>query len=83
MAVILICKTRYGNKNQKDTHGDQTIQLEEKLMTEHYENVQGTGTCGDVTVQGDVRVQSTDVECDYTTLERPDHETVYEELKSI
>lgn len=83
VAVIVICKTRYGNKNQKDTNGDQTIQLEEKLMTEHYENVQGTGTCGDVTVQGDVRVQSTDVDCDYTTLERPDHETVYEELKSI
>lgn len=83
MAVIVICKTGYGNKNQKDTHGDQTIQLEEKLMTEHYENVQGTGTCGDVTVQGDVRVQSSDVDCDHTTLERPDHETVYEELKSI
>ncbi|XP_052692708.1 uncharacterized protein LOC128170987 [Crassostrea angulata] len=83
VAVIVICKTRYGNKNQKDTHGDQTIQLEEKLMTEHYENVQGTGTCGDVTVQGDVRVQSSDVDCDHTTLERPDHETVYEELKSI
>eukprot|EP00105_Crassostrea_gigas_P021864 XP_011441165.1 PREDICTED: uncharacterized protein LOC105337926 [Crassostrea gigas] len=83
VAVIVICKTRYGNKNQKDTNGDQTFQLEEKLMTEHYENVQGTGTCGDVTVQGDVRVQSTDVDCDYTTLERPDHETVYEELKSI
>lgn len=83
MAVIVICKTRYGNKNQKDTHGDQTIQLEEKLMTEHYENVQCSGTCGDVTVQGDVRVQSSDVDCDYTTLERPDHEPVYEELKSI
>lgn len=46
-------------------------------MTEHYENVQGTGTDGDVTVQG------TDVEGDYTTLDRPDQETFYEELKSI
>lgn len=57
-------------------------------MTEHYENVQGTGTDGDVTVQGtgtdgDVTVQGTDVEGGYTTLDRPDQETFYEELKSI
>lgn len=46
-------------------------------MTKHYENVQGTGINGDITVQG------TDVEGDYTTLDRPNKETVYEELKSI
>lgn len=77
MAVIVIFKTRCGNKHQRDTYGDQNIQLEEKLITQHYENVQGTEADGDITVQ------YTDVEGDYTTLDRPDQETVYDELKSI
>lgn len=77
MTVIVIFKTRCGNKHQRDTNGDQNIQLEMKLMTEHYENEQGTGTDGDITVQ------FTDVERDYTALDRPDQETVYEELKTI
>lgn len=52
LAVLIIFKTRRKNKHKKDANGDQNVQVEEQLMTQHYDDVHGTGVERGYTTMG-------------------------------
>lgn len=79
VALFVIQKRRYRNIHQNCKHGEESIKLKAKNMTQLYDNVHvtvGEGKCMDA--KGDFTV----VEGDYTNLGRRDPETLYEELKA-